>query len=116
MQALVLLILQTLSFQECLPCRHSIHATSRHQGELRAAAQSLPKLVQGTQNVYHCAYHSEASYGAASYLVTRQEGNVLFDSPRFDPKLLRRIQVGLQTQCCAQSSTVWCAVLPALAP
>ena len=43
--------------------------------------------------MYHCGYHSEASYGAASYLITREGGNVLMDSPRFDPKLLRRIQV-----------------------
>ena len=73
--------------------RHSIHASSRQQGELREAVNSLPKRIRGAENVYHCGYHSEASYGAASYLITREGGNVLMDSPRYDPKLLRRIQV-----------------------
>lgn len=54
---------------------------------------SFPKLVQGANSTYHCGYHSEGSYGAASYLIRRQEGNVLVDSPRFDAKLLKRIQV-----------------------
>ena len=76
-------------------CRHSIHASSRQQGELREAVNSLPQRWQGAQNVYHCGYHSEASYGAASYLITREGGNVLMDSPRFDPKLLRRFQARL---------------------
>lgn len=42
--------------------------------------------------VYHCGYHSEASYGAASYLVVRPDGNVLVDSPRFNQPLLQQIE------------------------
>ena len=43
-------------------------------------------------NVYHCGYHSESSFGAASYLIQRPEGNVLVDSPRFTPPLVKRIE------------------------
>src|SRR3990172_1713132 len=34
-------------------------------------------------NVYFCGYASPDSFGASSYLIVRQEGNVLVDSPRF---------------------------------
>ncbi|MCD7449358.1 hypothetical protein HAX54_051547, partial [Datura stramonium] len=30
--------------------------------------------------VYHCGYHSDKSFGAASYLIVRAEGNILVDS------------------------------------
>lgn len=42
-------------------------------------------------NVYHCGFHSESSFGAASYFITREEGNVLVDSPRFAAPLVKRI-------------------------
>jgi glyoxylase-like metal-dependent hydrolase (beta-lactamase superfamily II)/ferredoxin len=43
-------------------------------------------------NVYHCGYHSEKSYGAASYLIRRPAGNVLVDSPRFARPLVKRLE------------------------
>ena len=60
---------------------------------MHEAEESFPRLVPGTSNVYHCGFHSEKSFGCASYLVTRLEGNVLIDVPRFVPKLLKKIQV-----------------------
>jgi glyoxylase-like metal-dependent hydrolase (beta-lactamase superfamily II)/ferredoxin len=42
--------------------------------------------------VYHCGYHARASYGAASWLIVRPEGNVLIDSPRFATRLVKRIE------------------------
>jgi glyoxylase-like metal-dependent hydrolase (beta-lactamase superfamily II)/ferredoxin len=42
--------------------------------------------------VYHCGYHARASYGAASWLIVRPEGNVLIDSPRFATQLVKRIE------------------------
>ncbi len=39
--------------------------------------------------VYLCGFNSRASYGAHSYFVTRQEGNLLVDSPVFTKKLVR---------------------------
>ncbi|KAK3031159.1 hypothetical protein RJ639_035182 [Escallonia herrerae] len=31
------------------------------------------------RGVFHCGYHSEKSYGAASYLIVQPEGNILVD-------------------------------------
>lgn len=44
------------------------------------------------ENVYHCGYHAQNSYGAASYLIVRPEGNILVDSPRFTPPLVKRLE------------------------
>ena len=38
-------------------------------------------------DVLHCGYHAESSFGAASWLLLRPDGNVLVDSPRFNRKL-----------------------------
>ena len=43
-------------------------------------------------DVFHSGYHDEASFGAASYLVVRPEGNVLVDAPRFAKPLVRRLE------------------------
>jgi len=49
--------------------------------------------------VYHCGYHARASYGAASWLIVRPEGNVMIDSPRFATQLIKRIEAlgGIRT-------------------
>lgn len=51
--------------------RFSIHAQQRDPGELAAARDSLPQLVQGCENVFHCGFHAENSYGATPYLIRR---------------------------------------------
>lgn len=43
-------------------------------------------------DVDHCGFHSESSFGAASYLIRRPSGNVLVDSPRFASALVRRLE------------------------
>ena len=57
---------------------------------VKEAQAALPDPI--TEDVYHCGYHSERSFGAASYLITREGGNILVDSPRFVPALVRRIE------------------------
>ena len=37
--------------------------------------------------------HAELSFGCASYLIRRPEGNILVDVPRYVPKLVNRIKV-----------------------
>lgn len=44
------------------------------------------------ENVYHCGYHASSSFGATSYLIIREEGNVLVDSPRFAKPLVKRLE------------------------
>ena len=53
----------------------------------------LPEPVQGAQGVFYCGYDSERSYGGSGWLIQRESGNVLVDSPRFDPKLVKNIKV-----------------------
>lgn len=65
----------------------SIGTRSKH--DVRAAARAFPEPLFG--DVAFCGYASEASYGAASYLIRRPDGNVLVDSPRFAEILVERI-------------------------
>ena len=66
----------------------SIGTTGKHaMGEVLA---SFPIPVDGP--VYHCGYHDESSFGATTYLVVREAGNVLVDSPRFSKPLVRRLE------------------------
>jgi len=59
------------------------------KGFARAAAHALPDPVE--EGVFFCGYASEKSYGASSYLVVRDGGNVLVDSPRAAAPLMDRI-------------------------
>src|SRR5678815_3730465 len=56
---------------------------------LDAALAAFPEALE--DDVYYCGWHAEASYGASSYLIVRQAGNVLVDSPRASRPLLERI-------------------------
>jgi glyoxylase-like metal-dependent hydrolase (beta-lactamase superfamily II)/ferredoxin len=54
------------------------------------AARAFPEEV--SPGVHGCGYAAESSFGAASWLLLRPDGNVLVDSPRFAGPLLRRIR------------------------
>ena len=78
------------AMQALLACPTASIGTVERPIDIKGAQQSFPILV--SENVYHCGYHAESSYGAASYLIQRPEGNVLVDSPRFAPPLVRRLE------------------------
>lgn len=78
------------SLQALLACPTASIGTIEKPKDIKEAQQSFPILV--AENVYHCGYHSEDSYGAASYLIVLPEGNVLVDSPRFTPPLVKRLE------------------------
>lgn len=78
------------SLQALLACPTSSIGTVAKPKDIKAAQQSLPILI--ADNVYHCGYHSQDSYGAASYFIQRSEGNILVDSPRFTPPLVKRLE------------------------
>src|ERR1051325_4073561 len=63
---------------------------TRNKRDIKPASASFPELIE--DNVYFCGYASANSYGASSYLITRPEGNILIDSPRFARTLVRRIE------------------------
>ncbi|HEX8255733.1 MAG TPA: MBL fold metallo-hydrolase [Thermoanaerobaculia bacterium] len=73
----------------------SIGTVAKH--DLRQATAVLPELIEN--DVYRCGYASESSFGAISYLVRREAGNLLIDSPRFTAPLVRNIDAlgGVQT-------------------
>jgi glyoxylase-like metal-dependent hydrolase (beta-lactamase superfamily II)/ferredoxin len=66
----------------------SIGTTEKHDAD--AAVAAFPELI--ADGVHLCGFHSKDSFGAASYLVIRPEGNVLVDSPRFAAPLVKRIE------------------------
>jgi glyoxylase-like metal-dependent hydrolase (beta-lactamase superfamily II)/ferredoxin len=66
----------------------SIGITARRS--LTDAARAFPDPLD--REVSHCGYHAESSFGAASFLLRRADGNVLVDSPRFAAPLVKRIE------------------------
>jgi glyoxylase-like metal-dependent hydrolase (beta-lactamase superfamily II)/ferredoxin len=55
-------------------------------GTARAA---FPEHLE--EGVHYCGWASDASYGARSYLVVRERGNILVDSPRYAKPLVERL-------------------------
>ncbi len=78
------------ALQALLACPTSSIGTVEKPQDIKVTQQSFPILVD--ENVYHCGYHSEKSYGAASYFIQLPEGNILVDSPRFTPPLVKRLE------------------------
>ncbi|MFL6244886.1 MAG: 4Fe-4S domain-containing protein, partial [Thermoanaerobaculia bacterium] len=66
----------------------SIGTVAKH--DMRAAVAALPELI--AEDVYRCGYTSESSFGAVSYLIRGENGNVLIDSPRFTEPLAKNIE------------------------
>lgn len=78
------------ALQALLSCPTASIGTVEKPENIKEIQQMFPLLVE--ENVYHCGYHSESSFGAASYLIQRQEGNILIDSPRFSPPLVKQLE------------------------
>lgn len=78
------------AMQALLSCPTASIGTVEKPTDIKQIQQSFPIPI--ADNVFHCGYHAENSYGAASYLILRPEGNVLVDSPRFAPPLVRRLE------------------------
>jgi glyoxylase-like metal-dependent hydrolase (beta-lactamase superfamily II)/ferredoxin len=56
----------------------------------RSAVRALPEAMD--DGVHFCGFASEKSYGASSYWIARNGGNVLVDSPRAAKPLMDRIE------------------------
>ena len=65
----------------------SIGSLTKH--DMKRALASWPELIE--DDVYRCGYTAESSFGAFSYLIRRDNDNVLVDSPRFAGPLVKRI-------------------------
>ena len=78
------------ALQALLSCPTASIGTVDKPRDIKNAQENFPILIE--ENVYHCGYHSEKSYGAASYFIQRPEGNILVDSPRFTPPLVKKLE------------------------
>ena len=78
------------ALQALLSCPTASIGTIDKPRGIRDVQQTFPLLID--KNVYHCGYHSEKSFGAASYLIKRSEGNILVDSPRFSRPLVKQLE------------------------
>lgn len=63
---------------------------TRAKEDLSAGLAALPERVE--PDLYWCGYTSKKSFGAWSWLLVREGGNVLVDSPRAAPPLLAAIE------------------------
>ena len=57
--------------------------------DLSEAIAAFPELIE--DDVYRCGWTAESSFGAFSYLIRCENGNVLVDSPRFAAPLVKNI-------------------------
>eukprot|EP01023_Acetabularia_acetabulum_P012973 TRINITY_DN16148_c0_g2_i2.p1 TRINITY_DN16148_c0_g2~~TRINITY_DN16148_c0_g2_i2.p1 ORF type:complete len:350 (+),score=58.04 TRINITY_DN16148_c0_g2_i2:147-1196(+) len=83
------------AMQALIACpTHSIHMkVGAQKGELSEERMNIPTLVEGCSDIYHNGYHSESTFAAASWLITTQNNPpVMFDVPRFDAPLVKRIE------------------------
>ncbi|HTU24745.1 MAG TPA: MBL fold metallo-hydrolase [Pirellulales bacterium] len=62
----------------------------RASDDPKAIFDDFPLPVAG--DVYYCGFNSPKSYGGNSYFVRRPGGNWLIDSPKFLPRLVRRLE------------------------
>ncbi len=73
-----------------IACPTSSIGTTEKAEDLQSAKESLPIKIH--ENVYFCGYNSKKSYGAASYFIQREAGNILIDSPRFSATFSRSLK------------------------
>lgn len=81
---------RTSALEALLACPTGSIGTQTKPTDIQQVQQRFPLKVD--DNVYYCGYHSKKSFGAASYFIQRPEGNVLVDSPRFTPPLVKRLE------------------------
>lgn len=77
------------ALQALVACPTASIGTVEKAADLPDALASFPLPID--DDLYHCGFHAESSFGAASYLLRRPEGNVLVDSPRYASALVDRL-------------------------
>lgn len=81
---------QLKAMQALISCPTASIGYSGSEINITSVQNTFPILIE--DNVYHCGYHSEKSFGATSYFIKRNGGNVLVDSPRFTPSLVNKFE------------------------
>ena len=85
------------ALQAAVACPTGSIRTETPQKVMRQVRASFPHPIPDASDipevtVHHNGFHSQKSYGAASYFITTGVGNVLVDSPRFFGQLERNIR------------------------
>ena len=81
---------ELLAAQKALIACPTASIGSATKYDMARALASYPELID--DDVDRCGYTAESSFGAFSYLVRRDSGNVLIDSPRFAGPLVKRLE------------------------
>jgi len=81
---------ELVAMQALLACPTASIGTTEKPKTIKQVQQTFPLTIK--DNVYYCGYHSADSFGAASYFIQRPEGNILVDSPRYTPPLVKQIE------------------------
>jgi glyoxylase-like metal-dependent hydrolase (beta-lactamase superfamily II)/ferredoxin len=79
-----------LALQALLSCPTGSIGTIEKPTDIVTIQQAFPLPIE--DNVYDCGYHAESSFGATSYFIQHQAGNILIDSPRFTLPLVKRLE------------------------
>jgi glyoxylase-like metal-dependent hydrolase (beta-lactamase superfamily II) len=80
---------ELLALKALITCPTASIGTQRRHSMQRAVA-AYPEQIEN--EVHFCGFASRDTYGGASYLIRRQAGNVLVDSPRFNRPLARALE------------------------
>lgn len=78
------------ALQALLSCPTASIGTVNSPKDIQQIQQNFPLKIE--DNVYHCGYHAEESFAATTYFIQHPEGNILIDSPKFTPPLVRRLE------------------------
>lgn len=78
------------ALQALLCCPTASIGTVNPLANIKEVQNTLPLKIE--DNVYHCGYHAKESFAATTYFIQRPEGNILVDSPKFTPPLVKRLE------------------------
>ncbi|KAG9150427.1 hypothetical protein Leryth_019797 [Lithospermum erythrorhizon] len=83
------------ALQALLSCPTSSIHTEEPARDIVQVQKTFPIAIDVNKipDVYHCGYHSEKSFGAASYFIVHPEGNIIVDCPRYTESLARNIEM-----------------------
>jgi glyoxylase-like metal-dependent hydrolase (beta-lactamase superfamily II)/ferredoxin len=73
-------------------CPTASIGTEKSDPDLGRVRSEFPIQVDAGGEVLYCGYHSQKSFGAASYFIRRPQGNLLIDCPREASPLMKRLQ------------------------
>lgn len=78
------------SLQALLSCPTNSIGTINKPTDIKDIQATFPIPIE--DNVFHCGYHARNSFAATTYFIQREQGNVLIDSPKFTPPLVKRLE------------------------